>query len=134
MNRKTADQSGWYEVTVHGHFSAAHRLKGYRGKCARLHGHNWMVAVTVCGKRLQRDGMLVDFAEIKAALASVLDAMDHRDLNAVAGVASPNPTSETIARHVFKKVSAKLRNRLFRVCRVSVRESPGNEAVYCEPA
>ena len=32
-----------YEVLVKSGFSGAHHLRGYRGRCEKLHGHNWNV-------------------------------------------------------------------------------------------
>jgi 6-pyruvoyltetrahydropterin/6-carboxytetrahydropterin synthase len=91
-----------------------------------------MVSATVCGRRLQRDGMLVDFSEVKAALKKILDGLDHRDLNAIRATSRPNPTSENLAFHIFRRLAVSFKGRPCRVCRVSVRESPGNEAAYCE--
>ena len=47
-----------YEVMIEEEFSAAHALRGYRGKCENLHGHNWKVEVYVRGERLDDVGML----------------------------------------------------------------------------
>ena len=62
-----------YELTVKTEFSAAHNLRAYRGKCEHLHGHNWTVELRVQGERLNDEGMLMDFVEIKRLLALVLD-------------------------------------------------------------
>ncbi|MEQ8237024.1 MAG: 6-carboxytetrahydropterin synthase, partial [Syntrophomonadaceae bacterium] len=35
-----------FEVTVTQDFAAAHRLYGYQGQCANLHGHTWKVQVS----------------------------------------------------------------------------------------
>ncbi|MHB8877215.1 MAG: 6-pyruvoyl trahydropterin synthase family protein, partial [Myxococcaceae bacterium] len=35
------------ELSVDFHFSSAHRLPYYNGACARLHGHNYVLRVTV---------------------------------------------------------------------------------------
>ena len=45
-----------YEVMIEEEFSAAHALRGYRGKCENLHGHNWKVEVYVRGEQL--DGVV----------------------------------------------------------------------------
>ena len=36
-----------YEVYVDESFAAAHNLRGYKGKCEDLHGHNYKVRVTL---------------------------------------------------------------------------------------
>lgn len=46
--------------------SAAHKLiLPYRSKCASLHGHNWIITVYCRSERLNADGMVVDFTQIK---------------------------------------------------------------------
>ncbi|NMB65475.1 MAG: 6-carboxytetrahydropterin synthase QueD, partial [Spirochaetes bacterium] len=32
-----------YILTIEDYISAAHQLKGYKGKCENIHGHNWKV-------------------------------------------------------------------------------------------
>ena len=69
--------------------SAAHKLiLPYRSKCASLHGHNWIITVYCRSERLNADGMVVDFTQIKQA---VKEKLDHRNLNEVLPF---NPTAE----------------------------------------
>ena len=49
-----------YTLKVEGAFEAAHHINDYPGKCARLHGHNWVVEAVVKGRELDELGMLVD--------------------------------------------------------------------------
>ena len=48
-------------------FSSAHQLRGYRGKCENLHGHNYKIEIYARGRELDSIGLLVDFVELKAA-------------------------------------------------------------------
>ena len=41
-----------YSLRVEGTFSSAHNLRGYKGKCEDLHGHNWRVEICVKSKEL----------------------------------------------------------------------------------
>jgi 6-pyruvoyltetrahydropterin/6-carboxytetrahydropterin synthase len=119
-----------YELSIETHFSAAHHLRGYDGKCADLHGHNWKVEVYVAGKKLNSMGMLVDFHVLKEMLKDILGRLDHVDLNQVAPFGKMNPTSENIARVICDKLSVKLKNTGCSVSRVVIRETPESAASY----
>jgi len=119
-----------FEISVRSHFSAAHRLVGHEGACARLHGHNWEVEVFVAGERLNSIGILVDFRHVKDALQEAMGTLDHRDLNALPELGSANPTSENLARYLFEALSARLDGPGSRVARVRVSETPGTSASY----
>ena len=54
-----------YEVYVDESFAAAHNLRGYKGKCEALHGHNYKVRVTLAGADLDKAGLLLDFKDLK---------------------------------------------------------------------
>ena len=119
-----------FEVSAHTHFSAAHRLIGYPGACARIHGHNWDVEVFLRGAALDELGILCDFRTLKTVLHDALEELDHADLNAVPAFAARNPTSEALARYLYDKLSAQLNTARCRVQRVAVSETPGTVASY----
>jgi len=56
--------------------SCAHILLDYKGKCSRLHGHNWEIDVTVNGIVDAKTGMVIDFSKIK----SIIRELDHKML------------------------------------------------------
>jgi len=97
-----------YELFVTGEFSAAHNLRQYRGKCERLHGHNWRIDLTVRGDRLDAEGMLLDFGDLKQILAEVLEPFDHAYLNEVPPFDRLQPSSENLARIVAEAVAGRL--------------------------
>lgn len=90
------------------HLEAAHRLPNLppEHKCSRLHGHSFRVEIHVAGPVEAKSGWIMDFAELKTAFAPVFDALDHRYLNEVPGL--ENPTSEHLARWVWKKLKPAL--------------------------
>lgn len=95
-----------FQLKVEGAFEAAHQIPGYPGKCARLHGHNWVVEATVRGTKLDNLGMLIDFKTVKAALKATLDRFDHRLLNELEPFASGvHPTAEHLARIIFEELA-----------------------------
>ena len=56
-------------------FSACHFLPGH-SKCNRLHGHNYAIHLHLTGEP-GNDGIVHDFVELKRAMKSVADEMDH---------------------------------------------------------
>jgi 6-pyruvoyltetrahydropterin/6-carboxytetrahydropterin synthase len=73
-----------YSIKVEAHFSSAHNLRHYRGKCEELHGHNWKVEAVLKNRRLNKTGMLVDFTIVKKNLSAVLEELDHTYLTTLA--------------------------------------------------
>ncbi len=97
--------------------SASHFLNlNYESKCTNLHGHNWIITVYCKSERLNENGMVVDFTEIKNKIQKELD---HKNLNEILPF---NPTAENIAFWVCSQI-----NNCYKV---KVQESEGNIAVY----
>ena len=57
-----------FEISVKAHFSSAHQIRDYGGKCEQLHGHNWLVEAKVSRADVAEDGMVMDFAILKQKL------------------------------------------------------------------
>jgi 6-pyruvoyltetrahydropterin/6-carboxytetrahydropterin synthase len=120
-----------YEVMIEEEFSAAHALRGYRGKCENMHGHNWKVEVYVRGERLDEVGMLVDFKELKAATRRVMGYLDHQNLNELKPFETElNPSSEHIAGFIFHEVAEQINDGRVKVYKVRVWETPSTSATY----
>lgn len=120
-----------YELTVERRFSAAHHLRDYDGPCARMHGHNYRVEITVTGDELDGLGMLVDFGPLKALCDEVLDELDHRCLNDLPAFAERNVTAENLAAHLYRSLAGKLSGGL-RMASVRLWETDGSSVTYRE--
>lgn len=121
-----------FEISIKSHFSAAHHLREYKGKCETQHGHNWDVEVYIRGSQLDSTGILVDFKDLKAHVLSMLDQLDHTDLNSLESFTEVNPTSENIAKYLYGSLSDRMNCERYKVFRVSVHETPGSIASYWE--
>ena len=101
-----------YSLKVQGVFSSAHNLRGYKGKCEDLHGHNWLVEIVIKSAQLDDIGMVLDFKYLKKKLNACLEQMDHKYLNRIpyfsAAGGKVNPTSENIAKYIYKKLKPQI--------------------------
>lgn len=119
-----------YEVEIIEWFSAAHRLRDYKGKCERLHGHNYKVHVTAGATDLGPGGMVMDFGDLKKATKEVLETLDHAYLNDVAPFDGIEPSAENIARQLFIWIRERLGEAGALLRTVSVWESHTSKATY----
>lgn len=117
-----------YRLRIESHFDAAHKLEGYNGKCARIHGHTWKVEVFVIGENLDKIGMLVDFEILKEKVKEIIKELDHRFLNDLKEIG--NPTSENVARYIFKNLKDMPKN--VRLEKVRIWENRGSWCEYYE--
>jgi 6-pyruvoyltetrahydropterin/6-carboxytetrahydropterin synthase len=121
-----------FELMVETTFSAAHQLKGYKGKCERLHGHNWKIEVHVIAERLNEIDIAMDFQEIKKITNEVIAPLDHSVLNEIFPFTEKNPSSENIAKWIYDSLIKKIDNENIRVSAVTVLESETSSATYYE--
>jgi 6-pyruvoyltetrahydropterin/6-carboxytetrahydropterin synthase len=64
-------------------FEMAHALWGYDGLCKNIHGHSYILKVTVSGEPIDdpddiKEGMVIDFGDLKrVAKKYIVDVFDH---------------------------------------------------------
>src|SRR5207248_5058985 len=99
--------TGQFEVMIERNFSSAHQLRGYKGKCENLHGHNYKIEIYARGRELNNIGLLVDFVDLKAAADEIVRYLDHRNNNMMPPFDEElNPSPENRARYIIKHVAA----------------------------
>lgn len=57
-------------------WSASHLLPGHY-KCSRMHGHNYVMDIEINSNTI-KNGMIVDFVEIKKMVRQMIEKYDHR--------------------------------------------------------
>jgi 6-pyruvoyltetrahydropterin/6-carboxytetrahydropterin synthase len=119
-----------YEISVHSHFSGAHRLRYLHGKCEELHGHNWKVDVSVVSNRLGKEGVVIDFGILKQKIEKVLKPLDHTYLNDLPYFSGIEPSSENIAKYIFDRLKSELNGYPGTLKRVTAWESETSSATY----
>ena len=117
-----------YLVRIERSFSAAHSLL-LGGEREPVHGHDWDVEVTLAGRALDPDGLLLDFHAAERSLERILQPFRNRNLNDVPPFDRVNPSAELVARHVAACMAEGLPAGVG-VHAVSVGEAPGCTATY----
>lgn len=69
-------------ITKRFEWDMGHRVTDHASKCRNLHGHRYAAEFTVSGPIKHQPGMsdygmVMDFGDIKARLASLIDGLDH---------------------------------------------------------
>jgi len=122
---------GQFEVMIERNFSSAHQLRGYRGKCENLHGHNYKIEIYARGSELNNIGLLVDFVELKEAADDLVTYLDHKNLNELEPfVTEQNPSAENVARFVLKRLAARIDDDRVQIYKVRCFETPTSVATY----
>jgi 6-pyruvoyltetrahydropterin/6-carboxytetrahydropterin synthase len=97
-----------YTVSAQAHYDAAHFLRNYQGKCAKLHGHRYVVEAVVELTELDESGIAFDFADLKAALRALADELDHENLNELPQFEGVETSAENQARYFFEELRKRL--------------------------
>jgi 6-pyruvoyltetrahydropterin/6-carboxytetrahydropterin synthase len=111
-------------------FNAAHQLydpdlsdednRRLFGKCANLHGHNYVLEVVVAGEVDQASGYVYDLKSLADVIGrQVLRDVDHRNLNTdVPWLKGRVPTAENLAQAFWERLQPELPDGLLRAVRV----------------
>jgi len=119
-----------FELSITDHIAAAHFLKGYSGPCKDLHGHTWKIEITIQSNKLNSIGLVVDFQEMKKKFKTFLDHIDHVTLNDLPAFKKDNPSTENIARYIYRQFGKQCRP--FKLMKVRVWESDIASITYFE--
>jgi 6-pyruvoyltetrahydropterin/6-carboxytetrahydropterin synthase len=111
-------------------FNAAHQLFDPRrsdeenrqlfGKCANLHGHNYVLEVVVAGQVDHATGYVFDLKQLSDVISRrVIQDVDHRNLNTdVRWLEGRIPTAENLAAAFWERIRSELPEGLLRSVRV----------------
>ena len=89
------------KLIIKADFDAAHYLQNYKGECANIHGHTWIVEAIfkVNPDNDYLDNITIDFKELKNTLNQILP--DHKYLNELYDF---NPTAENLSKYIFDEL------------------------------
>ena len=119
-----------YEIKIIRRFAAAHKLRGYRGQCEKVHGHTFKVEIKVQSRKLDHLGLVMDFHDFKALADDVITCLDHELLNELAPFQKTNPSSENLAHYIYDELKNPVRKKGAKLTEVTVWESEDSAASY----
>lgn len=119
-----------FEVSVEHSFAAGHALRGYKGKCENIHGHNYRVRVVISGDKLNSIGLLMDFADVRQKLKVLADSFDHQFLNETEPFNQINPSAENLAYFFAQELQREVEQGGLSVTAVTVWETDTTSATY----
>jgi 6-pyruvoyltetrahydropterin/6-carboxytetrahydropterin synthase len=111
-------------------FNAAHQLhdpglsddenQRLFGKCANLHGHNYVLEVVVAGEVQPATGYVMDLKQLSDVISRrVIQDVDHRNLNTdVPWLQGCIPTAENLALAFWERIRSELPDGLLRSVRL----------------
>ena len=127
-----------FSLTVCDHIMIAHSFHGEEfGPAQRLHGATFAVEAEFRAPKLDQSQLLVDIGLAKVELRRVLDTLDYSNLDDNPTFKGINTTTEHVAFHIHRLLSAACREgrlgdggRAVSGLKILVRESPNAWAAY----
>ena len=129
-DRKPKTSSTTVLVSRRESFNAAHQLRDpgisdeenerLFGKCANLHGHNYVLEVVVAGEVEPATGYVLDLKQLSDVIhRRVIQDVDHRNLNTdVPWLEGRIPTAENLALAFWERIRSELPDGLLRTVRL----------------
>lgn len=121
-----------YYVTKEFEFASSHNLRNYEGPCQRVHGHNYKLQVTVKSEKLNQQGMVIDFSDLKSIVKDIIfKKYDHMHLNDVEPFDKLNPTAENMTSVFYNMINTRLPENV-KVHSIKIWETSTSFAEYKE--
>ena len=136
-----------YSVTKTIPFEAGHRLMSHKGKCHNLHGHNYVAEITITRNELDKNGMVIDFFDVKTFTNEFLKQWDHTmilnssDADNIAHckkhqyklyTIDAEPTAENMAKIIYDYINRKIDKSILTKVSVTIYETPDCKATFTD--
>ncbi len=141
------------EITTRLEFDAGHRIPNHKSQCRNLHGHRYVIEITLTGNIIAQEdasenGMVMDFSDVKQiAKERLVNLWDHaflvykndapvldflNSLPSHKTVIFPTvPTAENMAAEAFRILNSEYQDTYgtqLKLSRVRLYETPNNWA------
>ena len=128
-----------------------HRLSKHSGRCASIHGHNFVIHIGIKTFELNENDMIIDFSDLKEFVNVLLDDYDHtllvnkNDTDWLSPLAhklglrasvfdhdNHDPTAERLSEQLFLKLQTVYEPFNFEIDYVTVYENENSKATFSE--
>jgi 6-pyruvoyltetrahydropterin/6-carboxytetrahydropterin synthase len=125
-------------------FCAAHKYwnnkwdkdKNYQvfGDDVKVHGHNYILDVTITGEINPESGFIVDIQDIKSIVfENVIDILDHSQIEKdIEWFEGKQPSTENLVLFIWEQISSKIK-RPAKLYKIKLRETPTIFTEYFGP-
>lgn len=120
-----------YIIAVDAHFASSHQIVGYDGKCSNMHGHTWKIKAEVKTNKVNEIGICFDFKTLKELINTIVDDLDHQNLNQLEPFIKNNPTAENISYYLYHAIKNILPENI-EMHQITVWESEKYSVIYKE--
>jgi len=125
-------------ITKEFRFEMAHALLNYDGLCSNIHGHSYLLSVTVIGKIIRdelnpKDGMVIDYGQIKDITNNfVISRLDHALLiNKSTTGTELYKNNKLFEKVIFTNFQPTCENILNDIASILKEKLPENIQLYC---
>ena len=125
-------------------FCAAHKYwnnkwdkdKNYQvfGDDIKVHGHNYILDITITGKINPESGFIVDIQDIKSIVfENVIDILDHSQIEKdIEWFKGKQPSTENLVLFIWEQISSKIKKPA-KLYKIKLRETPTIFTEYFGP-
>ena len=93
-------------------------------KCGKMHGHSFLIEISIEGEVNPDTGWIYDHAEISKAMNPLVELLDHAYLNEIPGL--ENPTIELMAAWFWQKLAPQVPG----LAEIVIHETPTARCSY----
>ena len=100
-----------YSVGVRDHIMIAHSFRGeVFGPAQKLHGATFVIDCEFRSEKLTKDNIVVDIGRASTELKAICHELSYQNLDDLEMFEGSNTTTEFLARHVFDRMRAAIRD------------------------
>ena len=118
-----------FTINVETQFRASHQLTFSDAPKEPPHNHDWLVTVSVSSNKLNGNGLVMDFRQLKCMVDNIVAELANTSLEQLDYFRQINPSAENVAKYIYEKLTIKLPKSV-KLHYIKVVEEPGCSANF----